>query len=291
MSASADHGLSPFLKMVRASLAPLDKNPHASASQADVSQTGLLSDLEVLDSKDYQTLLQLLNASVTGVNDDNNLLVERLVQLLAKLPPHSKKLKELGDGFINQLWTTLDHPPVVTLDNRYKYRRADGSYNSIHDPQLGAAGSPYARSVKPTVFQNPDLPDPEVVFQKLSENLPFHPTLLAANLGTVARGDKFEPHPQGISSMLFYLATIIIHDIFQTSPMDWNINRASSYLDLSPLYGGNDKEVEKMRTFKDGLLQPDCFSSGRILGFPPGCAVFLIMFNRFHNYVATQLAL
>lgn len=163
--------------MIRASLAPLDKNPHAVASQADVSQTGLLSDLEVLGPDDYRTLLQLLNSSVTGVIDDNNLLLEGLVKLLAKLPPHSKKLKELSDGFINQLWTTLDHPPVVTLDNRYKYRRADGSYNSIHDHRLGAAGSPYARSVKPAVFQNPDLPDPEVVFERLSENLPFHPNL------------------------------------------------------------------------------------------------------------------
>lgn len=91
--------------------------------------------------------------------------------------------------------------------------------------------------------------------------------------------------------MLFYLATIIIHDIFETDPRDRNVNRASSYLDLSPLYGRNDEDVGKMRTFKDGLLQPDCFSSDRILGFPPGCAVFLVMFNRFHNYVATQLAL
>lgn len=91
--------------------------------------------------------------------------------------------------------------------------------------------------------------------------------------------------------MLFYLATIIIHDIFQTSHKDYSINLASSYLDLSPLYGRNVDEVKMMRTFQDGLLKPDCFSSTRILGFPPGCGVFLVMFNRFHNYVATQLAL
>jgi len=66
---------------------------------------------------------------------------------------------------------------------------------------------------------------------------------------------------------------------------------ASSYLDLSPLYGRNDKELAEMRTFKDGLLKPDCFSSKRILGFPPGSGCFLIMFNRFHNYIVTQLAL
>lgn len=91
--------------------------------------------------------------------------------------------------------------------------------------------------------------------------------------------------------MLPYLATIIIHDIFQTSPTDHNINMANSYLDLSCLYGRNTDEVRAMRTFKRGLLKPDCFSSVRLLAFPPGCGVFLIMFNRFHNYVVTQLAL
>ena len=46
-----------------------------------------------------------------------------------------------------------------------------------------------------------------------------------------------------------------------------------------------------MRTFKDGKIKPDCFSEQRMLGFPPGCGVLLIMFNRFHNYVVEQLAL
>lgn len=91
--------------------------------------------------------------------------------------------------------------------------------------------------------------------------------------------------------MLFYFATIIIHDIFQTTPKDHNKNRTSSYLDLSSLYGRNADEVRAMRTYKHGLLKRDCFSSARLLGFPPGCGIFLIMFNRFHNYVVTQLSL
>lgn len=215
-----------------------------------------------------------LNAAITGVVDDDKLLLERLVQLLYKLPPDSKELKQLSDGFINQLWSTLDHPPAQSLGEQYKYRKADGSYNNIHNPRLGAANTPYARSVTPAVIQTPDLPEPGFIFDTL-----------------MARGDTFEPHPQGISSMLFYLATIIIHDIFQTSSKDYNINLTSSYLDLSPLYGRNDEELKLMRTFKNGLLKPDCFSSQRIMGFPPGCSVFLIMFNRFHNYVVTQLAM
>lgn len=269
MSASPHNALSSVIEAVRASLAPLDGDSSSSARDK-----GLLSDIRALGFEDYTTLVQFLNASVTGINDDNKLLLERLVQLLAKLPPQSGQLKALSDGFINQLWTTLDHPPVCLLESKHQYRSADGSYNSIRCPQLGAANTPYARSVKPTVFRRPGLPEPHVIFDRL-----------------MARGDKFEPHPQGISSMLFYLATIIIHDIFQTSHADWNINLASSYLDLSPLYGGTEDDVKRMRTFQNGLLKPDCFSSYRILGFPPGCGVFLIMFNRFHNYVATQLAM
>ena len=46
-----------------------------------------------------------------------------------------------------------------------------------------------------------------------------------------------------------------------------------------------------MRTFRDGKIKPDCFSEKRLLGFPPGVGVIVIMFNRFHNYVVGQLAL
>lgn len=50
------------------------------------------------------------------------------------------------------------------------------------------------------------------------------------------------------------------------------------------------EDQKQIRTFKDGKLKPDCFAEGRLLAFPPGCGVLLIMFNRFHNYVAEQLA-
>ena len=79
-------------------------------------------------------------------------------------------------------------------------------------------------------------------------------------------------------------------DLFQTDPRTGTTSLTSSYLDLSPLYGNNQDEQNTVREFKDGKLKPDCFSAKRILGFPPGVGVLLIMFNRFHNYVVTQLA-
>jgi linoleate 8R-lipoxygenase / 9,12-octadecadienoate 8-hydroperoxide 8R-isomerase len=64
----------------------------------------------------------------------------------------------------------------------------------------------------------------------------------------------------------------------------------TSYLDLSPLYGSNQNEQNKVRTFQDGQLKPDCFSEDRLGAFPPGVGALLLCFNRFHNYVVGQLA-
>lgn len=101
----------------------------------------------------------------------------------------------------------------------------------------------------------------------------------------------FKPHPNRVSSMLYYIASIIIHDCFRTSHDDFNISTTSSYLDLSPLYGSDQEEQDNMRTFEDGMLKPDCFSEVRLFGFPLGVGCILIMFNRFHNYCAEQLAM
>ncbi len=40
---------------------------------------------------------------------------------------------------------------------------------------------------------------------------------------------------------------------------------------------------------KQGLLKPDTFHEKRLLGQPPGVNVMLVMYNRFHNYVAEIL--
>ena len=72
--------------------------------------------------------------------------------------------------------------------------------------------------------------------------------------------------------------------------MDSNINDASSYLDLSPLYGSNQEQQNKVRLFKDGLLKPDTFSDIRFFMCPPGVNVLLVMYNRFHNWAAKTIA-
>lgn len=62
---------------------------------------------------------------------------------------------------------------------------------------------------------------------------------------------QFKEHPSQISSMFFAFANIIIHSLFRTSRQQNTINDTSSYLDLSPLYGHNEEEQNKVR-IKDG---------------------------------------
>ncbi|KAM3084311.1 hypothetical protein ACMFMG_001584 [Clarireedia jacksonii] len=236
----------------------------------------ILADLKALGIQDADTLLHLFGTEITGVQNDNSLLLEKLVQLLARQPPSSTIGKTLTATFVNTLWSALPHPPLASLGTQYKYREADGSNNNIRAPDLGRAGSPYARTVKASFMQSKDLPDPGELFD----------TLMSRGEGD----EDYVEHPTGISSVLFYLATIIIHDLFLTDHYDQTRSKTSSYLDLAPLYGCDQDEQNAVRTFADGKLKPDCFSSKRILSFPPGAGVMLIMFNRFHNYVVGMLA-
>jgi hypothetical protein len=178
----------------------------------------------------------------------------------------------LTNSFIDELWNSLEHPPAIHLGDKYKYRQADGSYNNPRHPDLGKANMPYMRTVKPETLQPGSLPDPGLIFDSL-----------------FAR-DKFKEHPNKVSSVLYYWASLIIHDLFQTDHKDFNISNTSSYLDLSTLYGDTQADQDQIRSFRDGKLKPDCFMEQRVLGMPPACGVILIMFNRFHNHVVENLA-
>ncbi|KAF2131210.1 heme peroxidase [Dothidotthia symphoricarpi CBS 119687] len=234
---------------------------------------GGLKDFSYLGVENIQTLLQVQKEKMTGeLTDDKTYLMEGLVRTAAALPDGSKMQETVTHQFLTQLWNDLQHPPQSYLGPKFQYRSADGSNNSLVHPQLGAAGTPYARTCKPSMMQTPARPDPGVVFDSIMTR------------------KHAELHPNRVSSMLFYLASIIIHDLFRTSHEDYSVSMTSSYLDLSPLYGSNQKEQDMMRTRVDGKIKPDCFSEARLLFFPPGVGALLIMFNRFHNYTVENLA-
>lgn len=192
-------------QLVQRSISPVPQQPEpAVGSTSEQPEPGnLLQDVKKLGFEDFDTLVNFFSSAVEGQINDNELLLEHLIQLFAKLPQNTVKGKRLENGLIHQLWNGIDHPPMTTLAEEHKYRAADGSGNNIHDPKMGAANTAYARSTPAKSYQNPNQPEPEMIFDML-----------------FARGTEFKPHPNRISSVLFYLATIITHDIFQTVSLD-----------------------------------------------------------------------
>ncbi|GAP85759.1 putative linoleate diol synthase [Rosellinia necatrix] len=233
----------------------------------------LKQDLKALTKKDVKTIVTIVKSALKGEQliDDKTMIMEHTIRLVAGLPHGSRLRAELTNNFINGLWNTLDHPPLLYMGDKHQYRQADGSWNNPMNPMLGAAGSNYARSCRPSVAVGA-LPDPELIFE------------------TIMKRTNYRKHPNNVSSVLWYWADIVIHDLFWTDQRDINKNKTSSFLDLSPLYGSNQEMQDSVRTFKDGLMKPDTYADKRLLGQPPGVSVILIMFNRFHNYIATNLA-
>ncbi|KXN88689.1 Linoleate 10R-lipoxygenase [Leucoagaricus sp. SymC.cos] len=229
--------------------------------------------------------------------DDRKMLLEVMLVKMAQLKDNSISLK-MQQVVIGLLFKDLPHPPngflspldisttthvVSTLGTlsppkmpkhiHYAYRAADGSNYNPLIPGIGKAGSPYARSVPSTnLTPRTTLPDPNLVFD------------------TLLKRDEFKPHPDGISSLFFAFADLVIHSIFNTDPQDQRINKASSYLDLSVLYGSSEEEVEIVRANDGtGKLKPDCFADVRLLMMPPASCALLILLNRNHNYIAQKL--
>lgn len=227
---------------------------------------------------EVKTLIDLIKSklSLGGPEpvDDHTMLMERIIQIVAGLPTKSRNRVLLTDQFINELWYSLDHPVLNFIGEGYMYRSADGSNNNPLFPSMGAAGTTYARSVRPTIMPPGALPDPGLVYDTVMKR---------AESG-------YRKHPNNVSSVLWYWATIIIHDLFWTDYRDMNKSKTSSYLDLSPLYGSNQEMQDSIRTFRDGKLKTDAYADKRLNGMPPGVSVLLIMFNRFHNHVAAHLA-
>ncbi|EPS36543.1 hypothetical protein H072_9903 [Dactylellina haptotyla CBS 200.50] len=176
-------------------------------------------------------------------------------------------------GQIESKWSAMLHPPLSYLGDAFQFRAVDGRFNSVLHPHLGQAGTPYAKTVPAKARLLGAQPDPGDIFDRL----------MAREL------DGPRTSGSGLSVMLIYHATIIIHDIFRTNDRDKNISDSSSYLDLSPLYGYDEETHAKVRTGKLGLLHPDTFAEDRLLRQPPGVCTYLVMFNRYHNYAARQL--
>ncbi|KII85619.1 hypothetical protein PLICRDRAFT_56845 [Plicaturopsis crispa FD-325 SS-3] len=280
-------------KLMTASAAPVDLD---GARPVPDLLSRSLDDIEKLMERGSPVSIKDLPAFIDAVKnlngiglDDRKFLLEKLLVFMSRSPDDSEVSTKVQQFVIDTLYKDLPHPPSGYLSVpthasatsiqssshgvKYAYRSADGSnYNPLF-PSLGKAGSPYARSV-PSTSTTPlsALPDAGLVFD------------------TLLKRDHFEAHPDGISSLFFAFADLVIHCIFNTSHSDWTINDTSSYLDLSVLYGNSEADVDKVRR-KDGSgkLWNDVFADARVRFMPPAVCALLVLFNRNHNYIAQKI--
>ncbi|KAJ6487073.1 heme peroxidase [Mycena vitilis] len=248
--------------------------------QGHAGVTNLINTLETIGSKgaitpDPRIVGAFLDTALhpDAVDDRKGAFAHGLT-LLSRIPSGSAVAKDMSNSAISLLYNTLPHPRAALLGPVHSFRQADGGGNNLQIPQLGKAGTPYARSVQGKWCYSPtSLPDPGVIFDTLMK----------------ARDRK--DHPGGNSSLTFAFATLVIHSLFRSDLSDWNVNATSSYLDLSPLYGINQATQDLVRNKAEGrgLLYPDSFSEERLIFLPPAASALLVILNRNHNYVADRL--
>ncbi|SJL08734.1 related to Psi-producing oxygenase A [Armillaria ostoyae] len=221
--------------------------------------------------KAAQGILDIVN-SPDAINDRKGIFTTSLAAI-TRLPPG-----DVQDGLNNEaialLYNTLPHPPSTFIGPQYQWRSPDGFGNCVENPELGRAGTPYARSVQGKhSLPSTSLPDPGLVFD----------TLLCAR--------DWQQHPGKNSSLTFAFASVVTHSLFRTDPVDWTRNNTSSYLDLSPLYGYSQATQDQVRDKEKGrgLLYPDTFSEERLIFIPPAASALLVIFSRNHNYIANIL--
>lgn len=80
---------------------------------------------------DLKTLKAIIVSKLKGETqaDDKTMLMEKTIKLVAALPNGSKRQEVLTNMFIDELWYSLDHPPLLYMGDEFRFRQADGSNN------------------------------------------------------------------------------------------------------------------------------------------------------------------
>ena len=168
------------------------------------------------------------------------------------------------------MYNDLPHPPSTSIGPQYAYRTADGSNNNPAMPDLGKAGTPYARSVQQThPLPRNEMPDAGLVFDTLLRREKVRYLFLSSSSApeTDAGCSAAVRAPSGRSVQHDVLlrrarhphvsaarvcpsrarADLCPRSVFRTSHKDVHINDTSSYIDLAPLYGHNQDAQDKVR--------------------------------------------
>ncbi|CAF1180581.1 unnamed protein product [Adineta steineri] len=259
-----------FIHIIKSELHKSRSDGKSFIADLKALNTGTITDALVLC--EFSTNIMLGNPI-----DDSLFEMEKIITMLYTLPSNSHFGAITTKMFVGSLWKMLPHPPE-NFENQvgYQWRFADGSNNNLAFPNIGKTGQKYIQSCLPKRPQPDVLPDPGLIFDQLLRRCPD-------------KNGKFKGNESHVSSNLFYFATLITHDIFNTDGADRSINATTSYLDLSPLYGSTQQIQDSIRTGENGLIKPDHFADTRFWLQPAGVTALLVLFSRNHNYLAEKL--
>ena len=221
---------------------------------------------------------------------------------------------------------TVGVPPVPTPTGQRHLtaRTADGTFNDLHDPRMGSAGTRFGRNVPLRyTFQQPEpdimQPNPRIISRELLTRETFQPAttlnVLAAAWLQFMIKDWFS-HGKGDISRAWEVP-IAIDDPWPQKPMliprtisdptrppgdtsgpPTYVNTETHWWDGSQLYGTNAEmqkmvrsgEGGKLRLDENGMLpRPLLERAGQEPGFWVGLALFTTLFAREHNAVCDRL--
>ena len=159
-----------FAQLIHASERPLPTQSGGGGAYLDPKEpSGLMSDIKALGFKDAHTLMDVMKNKASGaLQDDKTYLMEKTIQVSQSHRAHVCCSNEilacccLAYKFenesrfdqciritpliletcsitkvmsqIDELWNSLQHPPMSYLGDKFAYRSADGSNNVSHEP-------------------------------------------------------------------------------------------------------------------------------------------------------------
>lgn len=102
-----------YAQLLHAAQRPLPTESGDGSYLEEEVPSGLMKDLKNLGFQDVKTLMAVMQTKATGaLADDRTYIMEKVIQLVSGLPAHSKTRVDLTNSFIDELWNSLQHPPL-----------------------------------------------------------------------------------------------------------------------------------------------------------------------------------
>ena len=103
-----------YAQLIHAAQRPLPTQSGDGSYIEETVPSGMMQDLKNLGFQDMKTLMAVMKTKATGaLADDKTYLMEKVIQLVSGLPANSKSRIDLTSSFVDELFNSLQHPPLT----------------------------------------------------------------------------------------------------------------------------------------------------------------------------------